>query len=345
MLLDLVQRRLDVAGLVLHDGQRHIVGKQILAFGEQLLNAVDDGHGVFARLPLHLQHNGRLPVEAGQRADFLRGVVYLAQIAQPHGGAVDVRDDQVVELARVRNPPQRAERPFSHAFVQAAAGHLGVLPHHGIANLQNGKLIGRQPAGVDIHLHGAVRGAGDQHFADSVRRLDDVLHVPVGQHEELARRARSGNGQGQNRRGVQVALLHDRRVDARRKTVQRAGHGVAHVLNRGVDVAVQLECDDDEGSPVARDRAKLLDAGHRCHGVLDERADFRLHFLGRGPRVGRLHEDLRQVHVGKPVHSQLRKSRQAGHHQRHDQHQGEYGTAHADFSKPIQSVFPRMEAV
>ena len=40
--------------------------------------------------------------------------------------------------------------------IDAAAGNLGVLPRQGLAHLQDRQPVGRQPAGVDIHLHGPV---------------------------------------------------------------------------------------------------------------------------------------------------------------------------------------------
>jgi hypothetical protein len=65
MAFDFVQCRQNVSRLVLNDGDFDIAGQQISAARQAALDALDNPHGVFARLPLHLQHDRRLAIKSG----------------------------------------------------------------------------------------------------------------------------------------------------------------------------------------------------------------------------------------------------------------------------------------
>jgi hypothetical protein len=58
---------------------------------------------------------------------------------------------------------------------------------------------------------------------------------------------------------IAVRLLNDRRIRPRWKLAQYRLDPITHILRRRLDVAVEVEGRDDEGSPLARDRPQLLD--------------------------------------------------------------------------------------
>ncbi len=200
--------------------------------------------------------------------------------------------------------------------------------------------MGGQPIGADVDLHRAVGGTGNDDLADPFGRLDDVLHVVIGEHVQLARGAWPGDRQGHDRRRVEVVFLHDRRIESGRQATHDRGDRVANVLNPGVDIAVQLERHDHERLAVPGDRAELIDPRHGRHRIFDDRGDFRLDFAGRGTGHIGPHIHLCQVDVGKAVDAQLRERHQSRDHQRRDQHQCEDGAANTDFSEPVHVGLP-----
>ena len=76
------------------------------------------------------------------------------------------------------------------------------------------------------------------------------------------------------------------------------GELALHVLQRDVDVALELELDGDVAAALARGGRDLLDALDRGDRVLDEVDDVRLHDLGRGALVGDRDVHDREVDVG-----------------------------------------------
>jgi len=68
----------NIARLILNDGDLNVAGQQGLRPWQPVFKSLDHADGVFAALPLHLQHDGWLAVQSGQRADFFRRVANLA---------------------------------------------------------------------------------------------------------------------------------------------------------------------------------------------------------------------------------------------------------------------------
>ena len=132
---------------------------------EPLLDGVDHLDRVHARLPLHQQDDGRLAVEAGQRAAFLGQVDRFAQVANPHRHVVDGRHDELVEIARIGHAAERAQAQLAVAGVDAAAGNVGVLRDDRIVDLHDRRAVGGQLGGVDVDLDRPLDGAFDDHLA------------------------------------------------------------------------------------------------------------------------------------------------------------------------------------
>ena len=128
--------------------------------------------------------------------------------------------------------PERAQAQLAVACVDAAAGHFGVLGHDGVVHLHDRRAVGGQAAASMLIC--TARSVAPSICTWPTPRADsiDALHVAVGEEIQLAGFARAGDGQRHDRRGVEVLLLHDRRIDVRRQAVEDAGDGVAHVLRR-----------------------------------------------------------------------------------------------------------------
>ncbi len=92
------------------------------------LDGLDHLDGVRARLPLHLQHDGRLAVEPGQRADFLAASTTSPRSRSRTAVPPTVATTRSGKSRGVGDAAQRAQAQLAEAGVDAAAGHLGVLP-------------------------------------------------------------------------------------------------------------------------------------------------------------------------------------------------------------------------
>ncbi len=211
--LDFVHGGQDVPGLVLDDLDMDVRRQDLLAPLQPLLDGLDHVHGVFARLALYGQHDGRPTVKPRQVADLFGGVDGLAQVAQPDGHAAGSRDDHVQEVAWLAKTAQGAQAEFAGARVDATAGDVCILTEQSVADLEDRQLVCRQPLGLDVDLHGAILGPGDGHLADPGRRFDEILDGTVRQHKQLARLAIAGERQRQDRGRFQVLFPDDGRID------------------------------------------------------------------------------------------------------------------------------------
>ena len=186
---------------------------------EPRLDRVDDVDRVGARLALHRQHDRRQSVQPRQRAHFLGRCRRRRPGRAAHRRAAVAGDDQVEKLRGILDPAQRAQGQLARAGVDPAAGDVDVLPHQGLAHLHDRKLIGGQPPGLDVDLHGPIGGAGDEHLAHALGRLDDVLDEAIGEHVQLSAGPIAGHDQRQDRRGVQILLADDRRIGVGRQPI------------------------------------------------------------------------------------------------------------------------------
>ena len=119
--------------------------------------------------------------------------------------------------------------------------------------------MGQHLVGIETNLNLARRTADDLDLTDAAHAFERLLDQFVGQPRELLERARAGDDQLQDRRGVGIELLDDRGEGRFRQRRNDEVDLVAHVLGR--DVAVFLE--EKRPSPASaldRGRAKLVDA-------------------------------------------------------------------------------------
>ncbi len=89
----------------------------------------------------------------------------------------------------------------------------------------------------------ALRAAHDGDLADALRVFEFLLDQLVGDHREVAQRARRGNRDLQDGRGVGIELQDHRLLGGLRKVVDDQIDLVLHLLSRYVAVLRKLEGD------------------------------------------------------------------------------------------------------
>jgi hypothetical protein len=123
------------------------------------------------------------------------------------------------------------------------------------------------------------------------------------------------------------------RQDLARHVADRDGHLVAHVLGGHVDLAVQIECDDDDRGAGAADRAQLADPLDRVDLLLEP-----LRHVVSVSSMERPGSSTRTLTVGRSTAGKRstpsRNQRGGAHdHERHDEHGREDRTLDADFGE------------
>ena len=112
---------------------------------------------------------------------------------------------------------ERAQHHFRLPVIDAAAGLLLVLADQRLADVLDGQvLVLQQLVGVDDDVDGPLPAADEDDRPDAGQRLEVFLDPLAGDLGDLAEVAAAGDGDRHDRGGVEVELVDDRRVGARR---------------------------------------------------------------------------------------------------------------------------------
>src|SRR5688572_13566810 len=124
MQLYFMERRLDVARLVLYYVEPHPDWKQLTNGFQTSLNVIDHIHGVGVSLAPQLQNNGENAVVGRERTLLFVAVFDVTNIANSDQCVSNPHDYQIVELLRLEKSAERTEHEFACAFVYPAAGNF-----------------------------------------------------------------------------------------------------------------------------------------------------------------------------------------------------------------------------
>ena len=203
-----------------------------------------------------------------------------------------------------------------------ARRQLDVLALERALDVRDREPARRERRAVEPDAHRVALPAGDAHARDAVERrepVDDVTVRVVGQLERV--HPRRAHVEPDDHVGIRLGLLDLGRVRLLRHAVDDAADGVAHVVRRGLDVAVERELDADAALAVAAlrlDRLDALDAGQR---VLEHLRDAGLDDGGGGARVLDRDGDDGRIDRGQLAQRQAR----VGDHAEHDEQQAHHG--------------------
>ena len=214
------------------------------------------------------------------------------------GRALLVGDDEVREGLDVDGLALGAHVHLALRGFDASGGHLEMLAGDGAVDVVDGQALRLHAHRVVPDPDRAVAVAVELHVAHARHGLELGLdHVADVVGDEGGRTV-ARQGQPDDGLVFGVVLGDDGRIDAAGQAPAGLGDLGLDVLERGVDVAVEVELDGDAGRALARGRGDLLHPLDRGHRVLDGVHDVRLHDLGRRPLVGHGDVDHREVDVG-----------------------------------------------
>ena len=113
--------------------------------------------------------------------------------------------------------------------------------------------------------------------------------------------------------------------------LDRAGHLLADVIGRVVEVALEDEPDGDPGRAFGDARLNLVDAGDAADGLFHRLDDGGGDFVRAGAGQAQLHADCRRVRFRKEIDAEVAEREQTQHDQRHHEHRRGDGPADAEF--------------
>ena len=186
----------------------------------------------------------------------------LPDVAHADRRAVAVGEHQVVVVGGFDQLVVGIDRETAALAVDRALGAVGGGDEQGGARVFQGEAHGREAGRVDLHAHGALALAADEHLADAFDGGDLLRQDVVGPVIGFDDRQFLGlHGEDEDRavRRVDLPERRRRRQVARQLAGGRCHLGL-HVEGGGVDVAVEVELDGDGGGAEHRGRCHLRDA-------------------------------------------------------------------------------------
>ena len=301
------QRELDVAhrgtdrrgtveyGLDLH--ARRYSGRELRQLRLDLIDRVDH---VGARLLEHGQNDPGLIVLVRRHGaiDCVRDG--LTDVPHTDRRSVAIGQNDVVELLGIGDLVVRGDREAELVRVDGAFCGIGGGRYQSAADLFQGDAARSELCRIDLDSDRRLPVAeyGDLcdpgHLGDLLRQEKIAVIVHLGQRHRIGMRRQQENG------GI-------RRIDL--LVVRRRGHGLRqglagdrdcrlHVLGRRIDVAVELELNDDRRRAERAQRGELRDPGDLCELPLERSGDRRCHGFGARPLKARGDLDGGEVHLG-----------------------------------------------
>jgi hypothetical protein len=147
-------------------------GRQLrLKLRHQVLDRVRDGDGVGPGLALDAERDGALlalrRVVPRSRMRVFGAVDYVAELAQPDGRSVPVRDHHVPEFGGVHELPGCLQRERAMRSDDIAGRHVDVPGAQRVLDLVDADLARGERMRIKLHVDGVLLAAEHLHLGDA----------------------------------------------------------------------------------------------------------------------------------------------------------------------------------
>ena len=193
------------------------------------------------------QQDRRLAVGSAVVAHVLHRVDDVGNIAQAHCRTIAVGQHDGAVFRRYPRLVVGANLPIAPITFQGTLGSIGIGGCYGGPHAVQRDTVGRKFVGVDLYAHRWQCAAADIDLPDTLH-----LREPLGQYGRgcvvhLAARKRVGRHRQNHDRCIGWVDLTVTRIagQARRQQTARCVDGGLHVARRTVDVAAQVELQND----------------------------------------------------------------------------------------------------
>ena len=289
---DVMHRGADGGGAVEDYGEVDRGRDRSAQLGQRGVDSIDGIDNVRAGLAENDNQHCRLAIDHPGGADVLDRVSYQPDVGKLNGGAVVVAHDQRLVILGLEQLIGRAQAPGLFVIGQLALGPVRIgIGQHSSHVLETDAEVAHL-RWIQFNADAGQRTAADIDLADAVDLRELLLEDRVCSVVHQSR-PHGGRGQAEN---------HDRcvgRIDlsigrlARQCRRQLAGGGVdggLHVARGGVDIAVQVELQNDAGGAEIAGRSQFRQVGDTAELALERSRHRRGHRLGT--RAGQRRLDL-----------------------------------------------------
>ena len=329
MLFDGVHRREDVLGLVANRVHLPAARKLAPELGDPLLEPFHDLNGVRAGLLAHLEHDGGLAVEGGDRLGVGHAVFDARDVADAYRITVPHRDGNELERLGRAHPTISSEGEVAGTLLDLAARELNVLASEGGDDLGSRETETGELGGVDDDVDLPRSAAHDPHLPHAQDGLDLPPERLVGELRDVTYRSRAGKDEREHRRGVGIDLRDDGWIRVSRQIAEDAVDAIAHFLGSDVAVLFEIELNRDDGVSLRRDRDELVDTADGVDRFFDLVGDLGLDLFGSSAHESRRDRHEGEVHVREAIDAEVHEGEQAHDDERENEHRREDRTAYA----------------
>ena len=289
--------------------------------GQNLLDTLDDGDGVGARLALDVEDDGRRLVHPGGLFGVLDAVHHTGYVVHEHRGAIPVGDHHVVVLAGLGELIVGIDLIILARPVEIAFGGVDAGVGERRAQILHVEAVGGQLDRVSLNAHGRLLPTADAHQADAGDLRDLGREPCIDQVFDLRQRHRiRGDGHGQDRSVGWIGFVVDGRGgQIRGQERSTAVDGLLHFLLGHIDGEREAELQDDDRDASRAGGGHLAEALHFPELTFEGRGDGGRGDVGAGSRIEGQNLDGRVVDFRQSRHGQLRIGNDA--HQQNRGHQ------------------------
>ena len=182
------------------------------------------------------------------------------------------------------------------------------------------------------------RPAHNGDLPNALRVFQLLLDLLIGNQRYIAQGTRGGNRHLQNRRGIGIELLHHRSFCGLRQIIRDQVDLVLYFLRGNIPVLRKFECDHHQRLAFGRCRPHFIHLADGIHGVFHFFGDLGFDFFRRGTAIRDNDRHSGNIHLRKQIDAQRKVAERAHHHQRQNQHGGEYRSTDAELSKCVHGI-------
>ena len=252
----------------------------------------------------------------------LDAVVDARDLAEPHGIAVSVRDDQRAVRLGLEQLAVGKDREAPLLPVDGSRRQIDVRALNGGHDLIHADPVSRQFARVHVDAHGVLCAAERLDLRHAGHRGDPLRDRRFGVlvHRRERQRGRS-QVEKQDGRVAGIDFLIGRRRNLRRQLARGPRDHRLDVLGGGIDIPAQVELQGDVRVALRAGRVHRAEAGDRRKLLFERQCDGGRDGFGTGASQGRLNRNRREVDRRQIAHRQ----QPIGHHAEDDDPQHDEG--------------------
>ena len=255
----------------------------------------------------------------------------MSDIADTDLGAATSAYHDFAELIGGSDTTESAEAELLRASNHTAAGRFDVFALEGVADVEDGEIVGSKLLRVEEDANLACLAAVEFDTADAIDSLNGAADLLVSNFGQLAAADRAADEQRQDWIRLRILLGDDRRQRVARKAIYRGRYFFADILSGAVDITFEDEGAGDVGIALAGIDGDFIDAAYARDGVFERENNAGDDFFGSGAGLLNVYVDRGGIGFGKKIYGEAAIRKRAQRHEKSDKHHRENWILYACF--------------